>query len=288
VKRQQLFLVIGGIVLFVGLFYFGKTVNPNKKTATATAATPAEDSHNHIETNDLLARAKQMLSPARVQYLTGLENSIVRGDIGEQKLHLYHQLARFWKDSVPVSELYAYYTAEAAKLDNSEKSLTFAAHLFVDNLLAEGDPDLQHWLAENAKVLLDRALEINPNNDSSKVALGACYIFGNISKDPMNMGLRPVMLVLEKDPANMYAQLVLALGGKMSRQFDKAIGRFNIILSKQPNNLEVMWHLAECYEQRGSEGDKEKAIKLYETVRDIIPNPEAKKELNNRINQLRS
>jgi hypothetical protein len=82
-------------------------------------------------------------------------------------------------------EPYAYYTSEAAKLENSEKSLTFAAHLFLDNLLTEGDPAMQHWLGENAKVLLDKALVINPANDSSKIGLGICYMFGNISDNPM-------------------------------------------------------------------------------------------------------
>lgn len=277
-------MVIGGLVLFVGLFYFGKTVNPKKKTVAAAPAAGSHDHTEHIETNDLLAQAKQMLSPARVQYLTSLENSIVRGDIGEQKLHLYHQLARFWKDSVPVSELYAYYTAEAAKLDNSEKSLTFAAHLFVDNLLAEADPAMQHWLAENAKVLLDKALEINPNNDSSKVALGACYMFGNISDNPMQ-GILPVREVAEKNPDNLYAQMVLGFGGKKSGQYDKAIERFGLVLKKEPSNLMAMWMIAECYQLKG---DKANAIKWYEVVKKLITVPDAQKELDNRINQLKS
>ena len=40
---------------------------------------------------------------------------------------------------------------------------------------------MQNWLATNAKDLFERALEVNPDNDSSKIGLGACYIFGNIS-----------------------------------------------------------------------------------------------------------
>ena len=281
-KRQQLFLVIGGLVLFCSLFFFGKTVKPNKKTAAAAAHT--EDSHNHLETSDILTQAKQMLSPSRMQYLTGLENNVVRGDVADQKLHVYHQLARFWKDSVPVYELYAYYTAEAAKLDNSEKSLTFAAHLFVDNLLTQEQPAMQHWLAENAKVLLDKALEINPDNDSSKIGLGACYILGSISDNPMT-SILPVKAIADKNPDNLFAQLVLALGSKKSGQYEKVVQRFEIIANKQPDNLEAKFQLAECYELKG---DKANAIKWYQIVRDIIPNQEAKKELDNRINQLKS
>ena len=281
-KKQQTILVSGGVIALVLLFFFGKTVNPNKKN-TAAPSTHEGEHTSHIEFSDILSQAKQQLSAEQVQRITGLENSVVRGDVKEQQLHLYHQLARFWKDSVPVFEPYAYYTAEAAKLDNSEKSLTFAAQLFIGNLLAEGEPAMQHWLAENAKVLLDKALEINPTNDSSKIGLGACYMLGNISDNPME-GILPVRAVAEKNPDNMYAQLVLGLGGKKSGQYDKAIERFSIIIKKQPTDLEAMLHLAECYDLKG---DKENAIKWYEIVKKIIPNEGAKKELESRINQLK-
>jgi hypothetical protein len=44
-----------------------------------------------------------------------------------------------------------------------------------------------------------------------------------------------------------------------------------------------MLHIAECYELKG---DKLNAIKWYQMVQDVIPNAEAKKELQNRIDLL--
>lgn len=281
-KRQQLILVVSGLLLFGALFFFGKTVDPNKKNNKPTPA--AADAHDHaIEFNDILVEAKKLITPAQQQRITALENSVVRGDVKEQQLHVYHQLARFWKDSANIYILYAWYTGEAAKLDNSEKSLTFAAQLYVDNLLAVSEPDKQHWLAENAKVLLEKALEINPTNDSSKIGLGACYMLGNISDNPME-GILPVRAIAEKNPDNLYAQLVLGLGGKKSGQYAKAIERFEIIVKKQPSNWEAMWNLAECYELKG---DKGTAIEWYEKVKKLIANPDAKKELDSRIKQLK-
>ena len=37
--------------------------------------------------------------------------------------------------------------AEAAKLENSEKSLTFAAQLFLNNLRGQENPALKNWMA---------------------------------------------------------------------------------------------------------------------------------------------
>lgn len=280
-KTKQLIVVGGGLLLFTALFFFGRTV-PLKDKKTATAQ---QDNHAEAESfnfTDLLQKAKEKLNNNQLQRITALENSVIRGDVKEQQMHVYHQLAKFWKDSAKIFEPYAYYTAEAAKLENSEKSLTFAAQLFIDNLFDEGNPAMQTWLANNGKVLLEKALEINPNNDSSKIGLGACFILGNISNQPMQ-GILPVKAIADKSPDNLYAQWVLGLGGKKSGQYDKAIERFGIIVKKEPKNLGAMLHLAECYDLKG---DKPDAIKWYQMVQTIIPNPEAKKELQNRIDLL--
>jgi tetratricopeptide (TPR) repeat protein len=278
VKRPQIILISAGFLLFIGLLFFGKTVNPKKQT-TATKATVPASTINFV---DILSKSKEKLTAEQNARLNALENSVVRGDVQNQKIHVYHELAKFWKDTVKAFEPYAYYTAEAAKLDNSEKSLTFAAQLFIDNLLAENEPAMQNWLASNGKVLLEKALEINPANDSNKISLGACYILGNISDQPMQ-GILPVREIATKNPDNLYAQLVLGLGGKKSGQFDKAIERFGIIVKKNPNDLGAMFQLAECYELKG---DRKNAITWYQMIQKIIPNPEAKKELQDRINQL--
>ncbi len=277
-KRPQIILISAGFLLFIGLLFFGKTVNPKKQT-TATKATVPASTINFV---DILSKSKEKLTAEQNARLNALENSVVRGDVQNQKIHVYHELAKFWKDTVKAFEPYAYYTAEAAKLDNSEKSLTFAAQLFIDNLLAENEPAMQNWLASNGKVLLEKALEINPANDSNKISLGACYILGNISDQPMQ-GILPVREIATKNPDNLYAQLVLGLGGKKSGQFDKAIERFGIIVKKNPNDLGAMFQLAECYELKG---DRKNAITWYQMIQKIIPNPEAKKELQDRINQL--
>ncbi|MCA6449554.1 MAG: tetratricopeptide repeat protein [Chitinophagaceae bacterium] len=274
-------MVGAGLLLFVLLYSFGKTIPPKQPATEAKQEQHTE--HQSIKFEEILAKAKEKISPAQNQRLLKLENSVIRGDVKEQQLHVYHQLARFWKDSARMFEPYAYYTAEAAKLENSEKSLTFAAHLFLDNLMTEGQPAMQNWLASNAKVLLEKALVLNPANDSSRIGIGACYLFGNISDNPME-GILAVREIAQKDPGNIYAQMVLGMGGKRSGQFDKAIERFSIVVQKQPDNLEAIFNLAECYEAKG---DKANAVKWYETVKTLVKIPEAQKELDKRITELK-
>lgn len=281
-KRQQLILVSIGLVIVVVLYFFGKTNTP-KKSVAAGAIQMQSSSNSTIQFSEILLSAKQKISSAQNQKIIALENAVIRGNVKEQKIHVFNQLAHYWKDSLKVFEPYAYYTGESSKLENSEKSLTFAAQLFIDNLLAEGNPTMQKWLATQAKDLLDRALKINTNNDSSKIGIGACLMLGNISDNPMQ-GILAVREIVQKNPNNLYGQMILGLGGKKSGQFDKAIEHFLIIIQKQPNNLEAIFLMAECYELKN---DKLNAIKWYEVGKKLINDDEVKKQIDKRINELK-
>jgi cytochrome c-type biogenesis protein CcmH/NrfG len=167
-------------------------------------------------------------------------------------------------------------------LENSEKSLTFAAHLILENLKNEQSDRLRRWKALQAKDLFERSLKINDKNDSSLVGLGACYIFGNISGNPMQ-GISIVRQVIEKDSTNVFAKLVLGHGAIISEQYDRAIDRFGKVLSLQPKNLEATMRLAEVYERKG---DTANAVKWYNNALPLSPNSLLKTAVKERIKQL--
>ena len=133
-RKQQWILTSAAILLFCGLYFFGNTINPDKlrQLQRHTSEQPA----SNLSTQDVLAKSKQGLNAAQLQKLTQLENSVVRGDVHNQQIHIYHQLASYWMDSLHNEEIGAYYAGEAAKLENSEKNLTFAAHLLLDNMMS--------------------------------------------------------------------------------------------------------------------------------------------------------
>ena len=262
------------------LYFFGQTIPPKKPQAPQTEA---QSETGTLTIEQILAASKKNLSASQLQKINQMENAVVRGDIKDQQINAYYQLASYWRDSVGAFLPSAFYTAKAAKLENIEKNLTFAAHLFLDNLRGQSDAELKTWMGENAKELFERVLELNPANDSAKVGLGSCYIFGNLGSNPMQ-GILTIREVAERDPHNMYAQMMLGIGGVMTGQFDKAIDRFKKVIDHQPANVEAILNLAEAYEQKG---DKASAVKWYERSKELVKNPEIQKELDARINSLR-
>ena len=281
-KRPQWITLAIALTLVVILYKFGRIV-PEKKPAAAQS----DISDNIIPTDTILAQAKKRLSVDQVTRLNALENSVVRGNVKDQQLKVYHHLAHFWADTAQIFEPYAWYEAEAARLENSEKSLTFAAHLFLQNLRGENDPALRTWKAVQAKDLFERSLKINPDNDSSIIGLGACYIFGGISASPME-GILKVRTVAEKDSTNIFAQEVLGHGSMISGQYDKAITRFETVYRLSKTNidtrLEACLMLAEAYEKKT---DKTSAINWYEKSLALIKNEEVKEEVKKRIDELK-
>ncbi|MDE1190855.1 MAG: tetratricopeptide repeat protein [Arachidicoccus sp.] len=278
-KKQQ-FLLIGVSILFIILILaFGNFIPPKQaavqppNTATASIA---------FTTQDVLEAAKSKLSPERQERITNLENNVVRGDVKGEQIKTYKLLEKFWTDSIHNIPLGTHYNGEIAKLENSEQSLTFAARKLLSFVMSEQSKPLQAWMANDAKELFEQALKINPADDSAQVGLGGCYMFGNISDNPMQEILK-VRAIAEKNPDNLYAQMMLGLGGMQSGQYENAIKRFLVVVNKQPDNLDAALDLADAYDRIQ---DKPNAIKWYKVVKEKIPSNEAKTEIAKHIEEL--
>ena len=283
-KKQQAIVAGSGIIILVIFYFFGNTVPPRNKPA---AASPTEAATQILDIKPILDASKVKLSPARQAYVNRLENSVVRGNIQHQQIATDRQLANFWKDSVENGFLaYAYYTGEAAKLENSEKSLTFAAQLFLNNLRGQDNPALKNWMAIESRDLFEKAEKLNPDNDSTKIGLGATYIFGSTSAEPQEVmkGIQEILAVTRRDSLNMYAQLMLGLGGIASGQYDKAVQRLQKVVHYDPGNLEAVLSLGDAYEKTG---DIASAKIWYTTAKKLTNNHELIEAINERLGSLK-
>jgi tetratricopeptide (TPR) repeat protein len=280
-KKQQLSLIGGAVALLFIIYFFGNNVPPIEKKPVSSATHQDEAP---LDINTILSASKRQLTPTQSAFVSRLESAVVRGNVKDQQISVYKQLANFWKDTVHLLLPYSYYTAEAAKLENSEKSLTFAAQFFAGNMRRQQEPLLKKWMALQAKELFEKALELNPASDSLKIGLGSCYLFGNISDNPM-MGISLIREVAARDTTNMYAQFMLGMGGLVSGQLDLAIQRLLKVAKKEPENAEAVLALADAFERKN---DKANAIMWYERGKELIGDPDFIKEINQRISLLKT
>jgi len=281
--NKQLLLVAAGLIAVASLFFFGRTV---EKKGSKPAVTTPQVAAPAFNITQYISQAKQKLTTSQILTLGKLENSVTRGDVLNQQIAANKALANFWKDSIHSFEPYAYYLSQSVKLENSEKNLTFAAQLILDNLRGEQDPAKLGWETAQAIELFEQAIKLNPENDDLKIGLGSCYIYGKgRNGDPQETmkGIQQLLAVVKKDSANMKAQLVLGVGGFMSGQYDKAIDRLLKVVKAEPKNLEAVAFLADAY---ASKGDKAEALKWYLVMKKLANNPEYDKEIDQRIKLL--
>jgi len=280
-KPQWITLSVAVLLVFI-VYFFGKTIpakNINKQSNSSEQLAT-----NDIATDSILLMAKKELTSSQLINIRDLEDSLKKNaSKKDQQLKIYHQLAHFWGDTAGIFEPYAWYEAEAARLENSEKTLTFAARLFLDNLQSDNIDERRRWKALQAKDLFERSLIINPLNDSSKIGLGACYLLGNISATPME-GILKIREVAEKDSTNVYAQIMLAKGAIISGQYDKAIIRLLNANRLEENNIEAILMLADVYDRLR---DKKNAINWYNRGLKYIKLEDARIDIENRIKELK-
>ncbi len=271
------------------LLAFGRTApRAGSKPAESEAAQHQDhadeaDATGGFSIDTVLAMSKKELAPNQALRLELLEESITRGDVKKQRLDVYHQLAHFWKDTAKAFIPYAWFTAESARLENSEKSLNFAAQIFLNQLPQVENAQTRHWMAEQAKDLFEKVLSVNPANDSAKVGLGATYLYGGIGT-PME-GIGKIRAVVEKDSTNVYAQMTLAAASLMSGQQQKAQERLETVLKLQPQNIQAILMLGDLYEKGGN---KDQAIQWYSKAVKLVPRPDIKAELEKRIEALKN
>jgi tetratricopeptide (TPR) repeat protein len=293
VSRQQIIYVTAAVAAVFLLFFFGRMVPEKKADSHENHAHTTADSGKTLTFETMLGLAKKRLKPHQVQKVIEWENSVVRGDVKDQQIKMYYQLSRFWMDSIGAFVPYIKYLGEAAKLENSDKNLTFAAHLLLAELQTVEEQPLKVWMAKEARELFEKAFALNPGNDSTRVGLGSTYFFGAAGNDPPMKGIGLVREVAEKNPANAYAQYMLGVGSFVSGQWPKAIERFAKVTQLEPYNLEAMLRLADAYEQSGKKAEAKqtylqftKTVKELEATKKFRSNPEMMKQIEEHIKTL--
>ena len=230
---------------------------------------------------DSIITASRMQLPKTVaDSVLSIENELTAMHDSSRMASVFNRLSHIW-DRNEQPQVAAYYTAKAAKLENSEKKLTFAGQIFLQLMENEGSPSMQAWDAEQAASCLEQSLGINANNEDTKLALATAYIEG--TGEPMR-GVQILLAIIREKPDDIPANLLLGRMSIQSGQFDKAVGRFETILKLDPENTEAMYFLAQAYE---GTGNKQKARELLEKCKTKVNNPDFNKEIDEKLNSLK-
>ena len=127
----------------------------------------------------------------------------------------------------------------------------------------------------------DAVLNSDPKNMTATLYKGLALAD---KRESMMMGVPLLLSVVREDPDNLLANYTLGMLGIESGQYDKALLRFEKLISLQPANAEYCFQAGRACELIGN---KEKALEYYGRSLELTENPQIRKELEAIIKQLK-
>jgi tetratricopeptide (TPR) repeat protein len=276
INKTQL-LVIAGVVVLMGII-FVQPVRSLTKEESVTSESAEASVADQFSLESVSQIAKQSINANLAKEITDLETALDAASEAD-KLPLYKELAQRWLDvnqPMPVAYIYEEIAQKEPSLENWVKT----GDLFTDSYQHLTDTVMGPVLTERAKKAYELALSIDDKNLDARTGLGTALVNGPA---PM-AGITMLLEVVEEDPENLKANYNLGLFSMKSRQFDKAVDRFNTVLAQTPNNAEVWFYLATSYENIGLKAD---AINAFLKSKDLAADPSLTQFIDRKVEELR-
>jgi tetratricopeptide (TPR) repeat protein len=266
-------VLLGLVGILVYLNY--KSSTPEVLPDTSIAQQPAMKA---FDFTDYLSHLKDSVSE---EMWASLNEQTQQANSPEARIYEIAGLSAKW-DSLGYRLVGAHYFAKVAARLNDENSWYNAGLKFYEFAATCQDTSMQIYASRQAIDAFEKVVVLNENNVDAKNALAICYIQNDLD---IMKGVQLLKDVTKRDSNNLEANYTLGMLSMRSGQVDKAAARFETLVRIQPMNAEFHYYLGEAYAQMGK---KNEAIKAYETFKGLVPDEEAKKNIDISINNLKN
>jgi tetratricopeptide (TPR) repeat protein len=235
-NKQQLIVVASAVALFFTL-YFGCDVKNREQKAIETNRVLAPVT---LDIKDRIEHTLESLSPAQRGDIQALMAKADKADPVVLK-----QLSGAWHNSGH-DEIAAHYAEEVAKKENTDEAWSIAGANYYLGIQQSEDKDVRDFCRDKAVDAFQSAASLNPTKLEHRINLALCYTENPIQDNPMK-GILMLRELDTQNPENVAVNVQLARLAIKTGQFDRAIGRLEKIIVKDPNNPKVVCLLAEAY-----------------------------------------
>lgn len=244
-------------------------------------------SHSESETSEAtgfsieeyINQQKKSLNKQDATVVAALEADL-KSSRGTAKTDILLKLSEKWQqaDKLPVA---AYYNHQLAHLNPSKQTWETAANSLFNSLSQIQDSITSVYYYSQAEEAYNHLLELDPDNTQAKINLAVCLVD---YKQQVMQGVQMLKQVVEEDENNEQAIYILGLLSIRSTQYDKALERFEKLVSLQPENPEYRILLGNVL---STLGEKDKAIQSYEAAIPLLNDEEAVEKVNNIIKDIK-
>ncbi len=274
-RKGQIAIVAGGLVL-VGLLYFaGKTVLPKKEhSITHTTESISFEQYEQLRTEQLPEAEKSAYTQLQQQL-----KAVADGDTATLR-PLLQQASGFWH-KVGNEPLSAYYMYRLAQVAPEKHAYIHAGDDFVNAFKSGADSIISNNLITFALRSYEEAVQKDGSDVELKIKLADAYVQG--SQEPMK-GTGMLRQLADSLPDNVPVLFALGRLSRQSGQFDKAKDRLKKVLQLEPQNTEALYFMAITEAQLGH---NDEAIRLFEMCKLIVNNKDFNKEIDEIVKSLK-
>ncbi len=261
-KKERLFLILLAVSLSIALFSLPRVVVDNEQNSTSVESNPPasaaiSDDHDH----EFSESEKNLVESLREKRKSAqsIEKSIIFADSLESLFSQHHMY-----DSA------AKYVEWIVKRNSGINSIRNAASVYFSAFRHASSPAKSSEYGEKARSFFQELLNKSDFGPDSMAIINTNIALTHISSDNPMQGIAMLRQVLEENPNNEYALLNMGLLSIQSGQYDRAIERFEELISINPDNIEGRFYLGVSFFEKR---DMISALKHFNYIKEN-PAPE--------------
>lgn len=218
------------------LLYFGCPTKPPGRTAIDANRAKAAST---IDLDKLLERAKNSYSTQQLQPILALERVLSDTLTDEVSVELLKGISRNW-NQIGDFALGGMYAQKIADISQNDSAWAITGTTYFSCFKSDRDSLVRSFCMSKAIESFEGAISFAPDDPVHSVNLGLCYVEGG--RQPMR-GIMIIRDVAEKYPTHPLASVTLGRMSVRTGQYDKAIQRFDHVLTLEANNMEAHYWL---------------------------------------------
>jgi outer membrane protein len=270
--KSQLIIIIAAIIAVIFLFNLPKYIVKDERQAKNESEKGMASNEKAVdEAHDLAIDEKDS------EKLKNFTKNYLSVSDEEKKVKFADSLAVIYR-RIHKYDSSAKYLGEIASLKPEKRNYINAGDAFFDASTFALDQEKSAKLGEKAQEYYKKVLSSEPANLEVKTKLAKTYI----STEPMT-GVRMLKEVVKEDPDNEEALYNLGILSIQSKQFNKAVERFEVILKNNPDHLEAQFRIGYSYMMLG---EKQKARDAFEKVKKLSQDPQVQSTVDTYIKEL--
>ncbi|RYG19910.1 MAG: hypothetical protein EOO07_05900 [Chitinophagaceae bacterium] len=280
IRSKQVITIVTMLILAGFLFTRDVKGLVKPKEETKPAATGTTTQAPSFTIDEASSIGKGLISSNSAKEISALE-SAYQNVSGADQLIQAKQLAQKW-DDVEQAIPSAMYLEIVANSESTLANWLAAGTRFLKGFDNSTDNEVRSTLLQKANASFTKAMALDSTNTDAKTGLGITIVNGMGA--PMQ-GITMLREVVEKEPNNLKANMNLGIFAIKSGQFDKAIIRFNTIITTIKATPDAYFYLGTAYE---SLGKNTQAIDAYLMSKKLAANPKLSDFIDKKIAGLKN